>query len=717
MKIFSVLFIILVTLLLILFGSFFIDTNKSSSLITHIKEDSTIHLKFGHNTPVNSALHEAALKFAAEVQRKTNNEVVIDVFPAQKLGNDHQMVEMARNGELDIILTPTAKMSVAVPSMQYADLPFYFPTREDVYEMLDGEPGQIVLQDLKAIGLIGVSFWENGFKHFTANQPILTIEDFKNKKFRVMKSRIIMDQFKDLGAEPVLIDFYSTKQALHDGVVDGQENPLVAIVSMEFYKEQSDLTLSEHAYLGYVLSFSEKTFNQLPQDTQMILIDTAKEITPWEREETHKREEKLLETIKNAGVNIHKISEQERQRFAEKTSHIPAAYEDIIGADILSKTKELLYKKYGSQFSNKDHILIGIDADISSDSKVAGLAIKRGAELAVAEINKKGGLLGKSLEVIVKDHRAITSKGVQNIREFAENKNLVAIIGGVHGPVISAEINTIQELKIPYLIPWAATSGLVENGFTDNYIFRVSANDNLVAKFLAAYTLKKHKRPAIVAVNSVWGRNNLKLIEQYLQSHNITGTTKVVFNRGQQKFEKEISKIINSKADSLIMIANPWEASGLLQELYKKKKTLPIISHWGITSGKFFQENEALLKELDLSIFQTFSFNKALNPKAQHLLNSYKKQYLSNKNADIPSSAGVVQAYDIVNLLALAIKKAGTTDKVKVKEALENLPNYQGVIKDYKPAFTKKNHDALDDSNYYMAKYNSNGILVPIKNK
>lgn len=292
----------------------------SSKQPLHVLEDTPslgekkIVLRFGHNTPTQSALHQAALRFAQEVKGKSQGRVEIEVFPAQELGNDLQMVEMARNGELDIVLTPTAKMSVAVPSLQYADLPFFFPSREDVYAMLDGEPGQMLLDDLRTIGLVGATFWENGFKHFTGNEPFLSPDDFKGKKIRVMKSRIIIDQFNSFGAEAVAIDFHTTRKALADKVVDGQENPLVAIVSMGFHEVQSHLTLSEHAYLGYVFSFSEKRLAKLPQEIQFMLMETAKEVTPWEREETQKQEKKLIETIKSAGVIVQHLSPAQREK-------------------------------------------------------------------------------------------------------------------------------------------------------------------------------------------------------------------------------------------------------------------------------------------------------------------------------------------------------------------------------------------------------------------
>lgn len=235
-------------------------SNKNIELNKEIpKKETIITLKMAHNLPKNSAMHEASILFAQNVKKSSHGKIQIEIYPNQELGSDYKMVELARNGKIDILLTPTAKMSVTLPAMQYADLPFLFPTKEDAYELLDGEPGKMILKKLDKIDLLGVTFWENGFKHFTANTPILNPEDFKDKKIRIMKSRIIMEQFDALGAQPIPIDFHATKKALEDKVVDGQENPLVAIVNMGFHKVQSHLTLSEHAYLPYVFSISKKS--------------------------------------------------------------------------------------------------------------------------------------------------------------------------------------------------------------------------------------------------------------------------------------------------------------------------------------------------------------------------------------------------------------------------------------------------------------------------
>ena len=157
--------------------------------------------------PQDSVLNKAALRFADEIAKKTQGKVKITVHPNQELGSSGQMMELSRLGQIDILLTATAKMSVALPSMQYPDLPFLFPTREDANALLDGKVGDILLRDLNAIDLVGVAFWDGGFKNFTSNKPLTKIEDFKDLKIRVMKSRILMEQFYALKAKPIPLIF------------------------------------------------------------------------------------------------------------------------------------------------------------------------------------------------------------------------------------------------------------------------------------------------------------------------------------------------------------------------------------------------------------------------------------------------------------------------------------------------------------------------------
>ncbi|MBO1923626.1 DctP family TRAP transporter solute-binding subunit [Thiomicrorhabdus sp. 6S3-12] len=707
-------FIFIVIALLIGFEkNFLIPTPEKTPPSAMTIENEQIHLRFGHNTPENSALHLAALRFAEQVKQKTRNRVIIEVFPSQQLGNDHEMVEMAREGTLDILLTPTAKMSVPLPAMQYADLPFFFPSREDAYALLDGEPGRLLLDKLNQIDLVGVTFWENGFKHFTGNQPFLQPSDFTGKKIRVMKSRIIMDQFRALGAEPVPIDFHSTRQALADNVVDGEENPLVAIVSMGFHEVQSDLVLSEHAYLGYVFSISKKVFDNLPQDVRTVLIETAKEITPWERNETQRREQMLLEQIRKAGVQIHKLTAEQRQAFASKVSWIAKASEPVIGPEIISKTEEYLLNKYGPAPELKEQIVIGLDADLSLDGGVVGLSIKRGIELALDEINTAGGVLGKPLRLIARDHRMTASMGVRNLQYFIDRDDVVAVIGGKHSAVIMEELALINQARIPYLIPWAALSELTENNYADNYVFRIAVNDRLVSPFIAKYLLKHHKHPAIVVENTIWGRGNMQRISKYMNDKGVAPGVIITLNRGQGDLSNELKKITDAKCDSIILVADSNEAANFVTQLANHPSPLPVVSHWSIAGGDFYQRVHNVLPRIDLKFFQAYSTTNN-RPELEALLSLYRQVYAVPKNKPINSPLATARAYDLTHLLALAITQAGRTDRSNVKLALEHLKPFNGAIKYYQQAFRPDNHDALSDNQYFMARFDDKGFIVPV---
>ncbi len=706
-KVFFLSVFLIVAAALLFFNSSSYDKPKEES----VKKEDTVKLKMAHNLPLNSALHEASVLFAQKVREISNNKIQIDIYPNQQLGNDYQMVEMAREGKIDILLTPSAKMSVSLPCVQYADLPFLFPSREDAYELLDGEPGKMILKKLGKIDLIGVAFWENGFKHFTGNTPLTSPEDFKDKKIRIMKSRIIMEQFNALGAKPIPIDFHSTKKALEDRVVDGQENPLVAIVNMDFHKVQSNLTISEHAYLPYIFTISKKTLRDLPIEIQNILIDNAREVTSWEREETLKREKAFLDTIKKEGVKIHTLNNEEKKRFRDATEYIVKMYEDVIGSDIISKTEDILYNKYKPD----DTVVFGVDADLSMGSRDAGLAIKRGVELAVDKINGSGGLLGKKVTVIAKDHKSISTQGIKNIEDFIADPNVKALIGGKQSAIIASEIKHIQESKKPYISPWAASSRIINNGYEENYLFRVSANDNFVIKILLNEVLRSHSRPLVIVENSIWGRGALKLAETLALEKELGTLDTVIVNRGENDFSNIIKYIREKDIDSILMVLNTEEGTNVVNALSKNDIFLPIVSHWGIIGGDFFKNNENYLKKADLRFIQSFSFVNNPNQNAKELFESYLKKYGKKSIKNITAPNAVAQAYDATLLLFEAVKKANSFEGPAIKEQLEKTGVFKGVVKTYENPFNKKDHEALEEKDFFFAKFNQEGIIIPVK--
>ncbi len=678
------------------------------------KESSkTYKLKFGHDMPTESPQHLAAKKFKETVESKSGGRLQIEIFPNQSLGTDQEMIEQAIEGSLDIILPPTAKLGVLVPSAQYLDLPFFFEDREEVYELLDGKPGEIIKDQVLSKGLIGVSFWESGFKHFTSNKEIHSPADFKGLKVRVMKNRFLVDQYKTLGGNSFFIDFLKIYDALKDGVINAQENSLVSIKNLKLYEQQSHLTLSEHGYIGYLLSFSKKTYDQLPKDLQEILFKTGLEITPFEREETLKREKLYLEALKKTKIKITKLTIEEKKMFKTFFNPLLEKYRGVIGYKLLEITDQIKNAKIPV---SEDEIIIGLDADLFSGSAPSGYSIKRGAQIAINEINNSGGLLGKKIRLISKDHSGISARGIKNIEDFSRIKNLVAVLGGIHSPVALSELKTIHQKKMIYLDPWAAATNIVSNGYEPNYVFRVSVRDEDAGPFLVNQTLKKYKKIALLLENTGWGRSNHKSMGSVFEKKGIQPATVQWFNWKEPNLYKQLFAVKNSDADAIILVSNAPEGETLIRNMIENDIILPVFSHWGITGGNFGKDLKDELKIIDLKALQTFSFLKPKNKKTK----TFNKKYFGNleldKKGNIEAPVGTAHAYDIVHLLALAIESANSLDREKIRKALENVPSYHGLVKYYRKPFSEKDHEALDSNDFFLAKYDEDGRIIPILN-
>ncbi|MGZ4960233.1 MAG: DctP family TRAP transporter solute-binding subunit [Methylomonas sp.] len=677
-------------------------------------------LRLGLNLSADSALHAAAQRFAQQLAERSGGQVEVTVFPDQILGTDEQMIEMAREGNLDLLLTPTAKLSADVPAMQYADLPFYFSDRAELYAMLDGEPGNLLLTKLFDIGLVGIAFWENGFKQFTANRPIRSPEDFAGLRIRTMKSRLLMDQFGAMGAEPVVIDFATLHQALAEGAVDGQENPLVAIAGKRLYEVQKHLTLSNHAWLGYVFSASRKAFEGLPQDIRNLIVDTARELTAWEREETARREVKFLETIRAAGVEIYSLNDNERRRFAEVLAPIVRGYGFEVGYDLLAKTDELRTQALLAQANQSQRPasslpwLIGLDADLSSSGDLAGGAILRGMQMAVEDINAKGGILGRPLRIVARDHRQITQQGLENIETFARLPGMLAVMGGMNAGIIQAELETIHRLQLPLLIPWSAGSSGIYHDHRPSYTFRVSIDDSWVVPFLLEHALRRGKHVAALLEQSVWGRSNAEALKPLIAKMP-PGTVDVEWlNRGETDFKTRLADLRGRGVDVLLLVATAPESQALVEAMAQIDNPMPVYAHWGLTGGNFWRQSREALKHVELNFVQTVLLeNGKSNPRLANFAARYRADYRLAAFDPIPAPAGTVHAYDLVHLLAGAVQQAGNGDHTAIQSALESLKKpYAGIVRDYNPPFARGRHDALDPSVLHLARYDEQGHIV-----
>ncbi len=292
-------------------------------------------VKFHHDLPEDSAQHVAAEKFKAEVAKRSKGKIEVKIFPNNALGDDVEATQQMQFGALQAAIIPTAKLSNFVPAMQIVDLPFIFPSPKVAHAVLDGEAGNKLMATLDKVGLTGVTFWESGFKQMTCNKAITQPTDFKGQKVRVMQSPIIMEQFNVMGANPVPIAFGETYNALQQRVVDCQENPLVSITKMKFYEVQSNLIISNHAYLAYAFVFSKRWLDQQSKENRQILVEIARETTAFQREETARRESGYVDTIKKSGTKVSTLTTNQLALFQKATMPVHTKFADQVGKGLL----------------------------------------------------------------------------------------------------------------------------------------------------------------------------------------------------------------------------------------------------------------------------------------------------------------------------------------------------------------------------------------------
>ena len=367
-----------------------------------------------------------------------------------------------------------------------------------------------------------------------------------------------------------------------------------------------------------------------------------------------------------------------------------------------------------------DSLIIGLDADMSSAAAQSGLAIQRGIELAIDEINSSGGLLGRQVELVARDHRGNPDRGVDNIVEFAAMPDVLAVVGGLHTPVALRELQMIHDHKMIYLGPWAAGTPIVDNAFSPNYVFRVSVRDEYAGGFLADCALERGLgKLGLLLERTGWGRSNETAIQNALLERGKEKAQVEWFNLGETDLSPQFDRLEESAVDCVLLVCNPLEGKVALEAMAAREisKRVPIISHWGITGTNFFEITKDALPEINFSFLQTCSF---IRPENADGINRLYKAYAARfRDCDSPrdvfSPVGTAHAYEIVMMLATAVKSAKTHERDAIRNAMEKLGEYQGTIRKYDPPFTSDDHDALGVEDLILARFGENGVIEPLE--
>ncbi|MEX2644073.1 MAG: TRAP transporter substrate-binding protein [Acetobacterales bacterium] len=262
-------------------------------------------LRFGHAQPPGDTVHKAAEHFKQQVEKGSNGEIVVNVFPAGQLGSNKAMVEGIRLGTLDITANGNPFWTGFNPVQNVLDLPYLFESYEHAYRVLDGDVGRNILKGLESKGVKGIAFWEIGFRNVTNNvRPIEKPEDLKGIKVRTTPNKAHVKAFQLLGANPVTMSFTDVYMALQTGTVDAQENPVGLIYSNRFNEVQKHLSLTRHAYTPYVFAMNLAKFNALSPEHQKLVLDAGISAAERQRQANRDLEEGQLAELKKSGMQV-----------------------------------------------------------------------------------------------------------------------------------------------------------------------------------------------------------------------------------------------------------------------------------------------------------------------------------------------------------------------------------------------------------------------------
>ena len=364
-------------------------------------------------------------------------------------------------------------------------------------------------------------------------------------------------------------------------------------------------------------------------------------------------------------------------------------------------------------------VYIGLDAEFGHKTSTSAQAVKQGIEVAIDEINRSGGVLGgRKLELITRDNRSITAIGVDNLRELAKIPDLVAVFGGKFSPIYVECVPIAHELGIPLLNPWGSADSITDHSYQPSFTFRLSLKDAWAGPAFLRFAQQTYSasRLGVILPNTAWGRSNKIAIEQAAAAMRVTLVGERWYNWGDTSLAVQYNELRQVGAQAIILVANEAEGSILVREVaaLPAAQRLPLISHWGVTGGDFVNLAGDALQAVDFSVIQTFSFLGNDSPVAKRVVAEIQRKYGTTPVALIKSQVGVAHAYDLTHLLAKAIDRAGSTDRRRVREALEHLGPHEGLVQRYDRPFTKGRHDALSAKIIFFARYNPDGSLVPV---
>ncbi len=307
-------------------------------------------IRFGYGLNEQSNQGRAVKLFAEQVEKASGGKMRVRAIGAAALGPDTQMQQALIGGAQEMMVGSTATLVGITKEMALWDTPFLFNNAKEADALLDGPLGEKVKAKLQEKGLVGLVYWENGFRNLTnSKRPIQKMEDLAGIKLRVMQNNVFLDSFKSLGTNAVPMAFSELFGALETGTVDGQENPYNTILSSKFYEVQKYLTVTNHVYSPWIVLVSKKWWDGLSKDEQKVLMDAAKASREFERKDTREEASKAVAALKEKGMQVNELSPAEAARMRNSLTRVYASIGASVGMDLWNETQAELAKLRGKK--------------------------------------------------------------------------------------------------------------------------------------------------------------------------------------------------------------------------------------------------------------------------------------------------------------------------------------------------------------------------------
>jgi len=304
-----------------------------------------IVIKFSHVVALDTPKGKAAEYFKKLAEERTKGRVNVEVYPNSTLYKDGEEMEALQLGSVQMLAPSVAKFGpLGVREFEVFDLPYIFDNFDELHKVTDGPVGKLLFQKLESKKIIGLAYWDNGFKDFSANKPIKIPADYKGLKMRIQSSKVLGDEIKALGAIPQVMAFSEVYQALQTGVVDGTENPPSNFYTQKMNEVQKYLAMTDHGVIEYAVIANKDFWDKLPPDIRTTLEGAMKDATKYANDIAKKENDDALEAVKKAGkTQIITLSADEKAQMKKALITVHKENESRVGKDIIAE----VYKATG----------------------------------------------------------------------------------------------------------------------------------------------------------------------------------------------------------------------------------------------------------------------------------------------------------------------------------------------------------------------------------